>query len=350
MHRSCVRGQHGRATSTGAWRPRGRLRAAAPDRQDATADGAQKEPGNAKAIPTPPPFDGRQLPQLPDVRVVSRDFLKAMGVRLVAGRAFDDNDGAGRPQVMLVNETLARSGVLGQEPVGQQIYAMGRTPWQIIGIVGDVRQFGLDREPDPQVFIDYRQEPPPPTPTAALGPPPAPYVAVRTDAEPLAVASILRQLVRQLEPQATVENIATMEQLVSNSISRPRLYAVLLGIFARVAVVLTAIGIYGVMSYSVVQRVREIGIRTALGARRNDVIGLVLGQSLALTAIGITVGLGGAVAVTRYLESMLFGLTPLDPTTFIGVALVFALLATLAAYVPARRATTVDPLVALRCE
>jgi putative ABC transport system permease protein len=141
-----------------------------------------------------------------------------------------------------------------------------------------------------------------------------------------------------------------MSQLVSNSIARPRLYAMLLGIFAAVAVVLAAVGIYGVMAYSVTQRTREIGIRLALGATRADVISLVLGQSLALTAVGIVLGLAGAAGMTRYLSGLLFGLTPLDPTTFIGVALVFGAIATLSAFVPARRATRVDPLVALRYE
>jgi putative ABC transport system permease protein len=307
-------------------------------------------PDMPNPLPAPPPFDGRQLPQIPDTRVVSRDFLKAMGVRLIAGRAFGENDGAGQPQVMLINRTLARSGFLGENPVGRQIYALGRAPWEIVGIVEDVRQFDLDQDPDPQVFIDYRQEPPQPSPAMALGPPPAPYFAVRTTAEPLSVASSFRGVVRQLEPQATVDNIATMEQLVSNSMSRPRLYAVLLGIFAGVAVVLTVIGIYGVMAFSVAQRIREIGIRMALGAQRADVLGLVLGQSLVLTAVGIVLGIWGALGATRYLDKMLFGLTPFDSTTFIAVSLTFGLVVTLAAFVPARRATKVDPLVALRCE
>jgi putative ABC transport system permease protein len=273
-----------------------------------------------------------------------------MGVRLVAGRMFEDQDGAGRPQVLLINQTLARSGFLGDHPIGKQVYAMGRTPWEIVGIVSDVRQFDLDQEPDPQIFVDYRQEPPPPPMFAGQGPPPAPYFAVRTTDEPFAVASSVRSIVRELEPQATVDNIATMEQLVSNSLSRPRLYAVLLGLFAAVAVALTAIGIYGVMAYSVTQRRREIGIRMALGAQRGNVMALVLVQSVVLTAIGIVLGVGGAFAVTRYLAQMLFGVTPLDPATFVVVSLLFASIAALASFVPARRATQVDPLVALRSE
>jgi putative ABC transport system permease protein len=141
-----------------------------------------------------------------------------------------------------------------------------------------------------------------------------------------------------------------MDQIVSNSLSRPRLYAVLLGVFAGIAVALAAIGIYGVMAYSVAQRTREIGIRMALGAQRGQVVRLVLRQSIALTTIGTVAGLCAAAAITRYLQGMLFGLTPLDPSTFAAVALLFSAVATVASYVPARHATSVDPLVALRCE
>ena len=149
---------------------------------------------------------------------------------------------------------------------------------------------------------------------------------------------------------AGLYNVATMEQLVSNSLSRPRMYATLLGIFACVAVVLAAVGIYGVIAYAVAQRTREIGIRMALGAQRTEVVRLVLGQSLTWTGIGIVLGLGGAAAVTRYLEGLLFGLTPLDASTFVAASLTFVSIALVASYVPARRATRIDPVVALRSE
>jgi putative ABC transport system permease protein len=272
-----------------------------------------------------------------------------MGVRLSAGRGLTEHDGAGHPQVLLVNRTLARSGILGPNPIGKQVYALGNSPWEVVGIVEDVHQFGLDREADPQIYVDFRQQPPP-TPNAGPGPPPAPYFVVRTTGDPFAVASSLRALVQELEPQATVDNINTLEQIVSNSLLRPRLYALVLGVFAGVAVALAAIGIYGVMAYSVAQRTREIGIRMALGARRGNVMALVLVRSVALTSAGMAAGLLGAAAVTRYLEAMLFGVTPLDPATFAAVALLFAVVALFASYVPARRATNVNPLVALRCE
>jgi putative ABC transport system permease protein len=296
---------------------------------------------SVRTTPEPPsPSDAPQ--QGADARIVSTDFIRTMQIRIIAGRGFDERDGAGRPRVILINQTLARSGIVGERPIGTRIYALGEEPWEIVGIVEDVHQFGLDRAPASQVFIDFRQQPG--LSTNGL------YVAVRTDGTSDAVAAGIRPIVRQLDPAATVDAVATMEQLVSNSISRPRLYAVLLGIFAAVAVTLAVIGIYGVIAYSVAQRTREIGIRMALGAQRVEVMGLVLRQTIPLIAIGMALGLAGAAGVTRYLEGMLFGLTPLDPSTFIGVPLLFGVVATIAAYVPARRATKVDPMVALRCE
>lgn len=160
----------------------------------------------------------------------------------------------------------------------------------------------------------------------------------------------IRRIVAQLDAEATIDLVAPMEQLVSNSISRPRLYAMLLGIFAVVAAALAAIGMYGVMAYSVARRTREIGIRMALGAQRGAVMYLVVRQGLVLTAVGLVIGLVAATMATRYLEGLLFGLTPLDPTTFLVVSLMFAIVATVASYLPARRATCVSPLVALRYE
>jgi putative ABC transport system permease protein len=166
----------------------------------------------------------------------------------------------------------------------------------------------------------------------------------------MVVVPNVRGIVRELDTNAALFNIAPMEQIVDTTISRPRLYAALLGIFAGVGVTLALIGIYGVLAYFVTQRTREIGIRMSLGASRGDVMGLVLRQSLVLTAFGLGLGLSGAAGVCRYLEGMPFGLTPLDRGTFLAVCALFALVATLASYVPARRATTIDPLVALRCE
>jgi predicted permease len=288
----------------------------------------------------------KPAPRAPDARFVSRDYLEVMGIRVIAGRGFRDSDVEGRPRVLLINESLARRDFAGQDPLGQLVY-MGRdpVPWEIVGIVANVRQFGLDREAEDQFFVDLRQ-------WSGTGPlfPTGAYYAVRASGGEATLIAGVRSVIRDLESQAALFSVAPMRQLVSATISRPRMYAVLLGIFAGVGLVLAAIGIYGVMAYSVARRTREIGIRRALGAPRARVVGLVLGQSAALTAVGILVGLAGAAATTRYLQGMLFGLTPLDPSTFIIVSVLFAIVALVAAFVPARRATRVDPLVALRAE
>ena len=219
-----------------------------------------------------------------------------------------------------------------------------------MGVAGNVRQFGLDRIPDAQYFIDIRQVPidpvyrmPPLLPVGA-------YYTLRTTGDVSQAVNAVRTVVRHLDPNATLDHVATMEEIVSNSIVRPRMYAVLVAIFSAVAVALASIGLYGVMSYSVAQRRREIGIRIALGAQRGQVMGMVLRRSTVLAAIGIAIGLAGAAGVTRFLQGMLFGVTPFDPPTFALVAALFASIALVASYVPARRATSVDPLEALRCE
>jgi putative ABC transport system permease protein len=293
-------------------------------------------------------LDARLPPERPNPRYVSRDFLTVMGTRVLAGRGFGDNDRAGQVRVMLVNETLARSGVLGSHPIGTLVYAIGPEPWEIVGIVEDTRDLGLDRDANPQFFIDCRQVP------GLFGPGglDRPYYAVRMEEGRHAgtLAADIRALVRQLDARAVVDNVATMEQLVSNSLSRRRMYTVVLGAFAAVAVALAVVGIYGVIAYCAAQRRREIGIRMALGASRGRILRLVLGQTAALGMTGIAAGLAGAAMVTRYLEGMLFGLTPLDTSTFIAAPLVFLIVGTVAALLPAWSATMADPVRALRAE
>jgi len=294
---------------------------------------------------TPDP-DRRSAPNGADARFVSQDYLDVMGIRVGDGRGFNEGDGAGRPKVLLINRALARRDFPGENPVGHHVF-IGRDimPWEIVGIVDDVRQFGLDREPEPQFFMDLRQ-------WSGTGPlfPGGAYYAVRSSAESGATIASVREIVRDIEPRASLFYVAEMSALVSSTVARPRMYAVLLSVFAGVATALSVIGVYGVLAYSVAGRTREIGIRIALGARRGDVLKLVLGHITVLTVAGIAAGLTGAAALTRYLRSMLFGLTPLDPLTFAAVALLFAGVATLAAFLPARRAADVDPLIALRCE
>jgi predicted permease len=296
-------------------------------------------------LPSPPP---RQPPNAPDARLVSQTYFDVLGARIVAGRGFEDRDRAGAPRAMVINEALAKQEFPGQNPIGRFVYA-GRdsSPWQIVGVIADIRQFGLDQDPQPQFFADFRQWPDSdPVFFTFLGP----YYAVRTAGDPAPIVTRLRDVIRQVRADAGVYNVATMEQLVSNSIVRPRLYATLLGTFAAVAVALAAVGLYSVMAFAVTQRTREIGIRMALGARRSAVMKLVIGQSLVLAAAGVALGLGASAAVTRYLEGMLFGVTPSDPMTFAAVSGLFVLVALAAAYVPARRASLVEPVIALKTE
>jgi predicted permease len=301
------------------------------------------------SLPGVPPESMRQ--NQPQTRYVSQAYLQAMGVRLVEGRWFSKEDATGAAKVLLVNEAFAKRFFPGRSAV-RTLASLNGEPWEIIGVVGDVRQGTLDTEAEPQWFIDFRQLP---SKAPFFPNDGGVFFAVRTDGDgddgdPLAAVTAIRGVVRQLEPRAALDNVYEMEHLVSSSLARPRFYAVLLGIFASVAAALAAIGIYGVLAYSVTQRTREIGIRMALGAPRSQVLALVLRQSAVLILSGIVIGIAGALALTRYLTSMLFGLTPLDPPTFVGVSLAFAAIATIASYVPARRAATVDPVVALRSE
>ncbi len=284
------------------------------------------------------PYD-RAKPRAPypGLHAVSPRTIQALGLRIVEGRSFSDGD-AGRGEA-LITRAFARSGFFDGPPIGRRIYS-SHTSWEVVGILDDVSQFWLGQRAGSEMYIiDYLPAPP------GLG---GTYFAIRTGADPSALASSVRGIVRQLDPTATVDNIATMEQIVSNAMARPRLFAVLLGIFAGVAMILAAIGIYGVLGYMVSHRAREIGIRMALGAPRFQVVALVLRQTAVLTVVGVTLGVAGAAALSRYLEGLLFELTPLDVTTFAAVVVMFGVVAALASYVPARRATRVDPLVALR--
>jgi putative ABC transport system permease protein len=291
--------------------------------------------------PLPPAF-GPARPDLADGRVVSHDYLRAIGIRIIEGRGFEDSDRAGQPRALLINRRLARSGLLGEKPVGQQIYAIGREPYQVVGVFEDVRQFSVSVEPEQQVLMNMRQVIEPLNLSLGL------YFAIRVEGSSVPLTSALPGVIRQLDSQAMVENIRPMAELVSYSTSRQRLYAVLMGIFAGVAVALAAIGIYGVLVYAVVQRTREIGIRMALGAEAWTTIALICRQAAVLVALGLAIGVAVAVSLSRWLEGLLFGLTAFDAVTFVAVASLFAIVAALAAVGPARRATRVDPVTALR--
>jgi putative ABC transport system permease protein len=283
---------------------------------------------------------------IPEFREVSTDYLAVMGMRLVAGRRFDARDERGQPRAAIINRTMARY-FGAEDPLGKTITLASDTA-EIVGIVEEIHEQGLNVEPRPQVYIDSRQSLLRPLAARALN---SAYFVVRVGRDPISIVPSVRDIVGQAVPNSTLRlNVASMDEIVSRSIARPRFTAVLLAVFGGVAVLLATIGVYGITAYSVAQRTREIGIRVALGAQAREVVGLVLRHSLLLAVLGVGLGVAGALLLTRYLSALLFGLTPLDPTTFILVSAAFLLTVALASLVPARRAMRVDPVVALRHE
>jgi putative ABC transport system permease protein len=302
----------------------------------------------------------RAYPISPRLRPVSPGYLTAMGVRLLDGRELPAADAAQGTPAVVISRTVARRFSGAGSPVGQLVdWHMGNGPpvqMQVVGVVDDLRNTSADREPYPEVFIDYRRlltlqqrwgDSTQRQDQTAIG---LLSFAVRTHGDPASAVPIVGRIVRSVDPNAGIDAILPMDRLVASSVARQRFYAVMLGVFAGVAGFLAAIGIYGVLAYAVTQRTQEIGIRMALGAQRVRVLALVLRQGLILTAIGIALGLAAAAAGTRVLQGMLFGVTPLDPKTFVAVPVMFALVAAIASYVPARRATKVEPMAALRSE
>ncbi len=289
-----------------------------------------------------PPFPPGQQPSA-DRRIISSDYLRAMSTPLRKGRAFGAQDQATGPAVMIVNDTFARRFFPGEEVIGKRIIpGEGRQPVtrEIVGVVGDVRHEALDVGPTPEYYIPYEQ--------ASVDD--MTVVAKTTGGNPTSIAAPLRDVIRVMDKEQPVYNIRPMTQLLTESLAQRRFNLVLLGGFALLALVLAGIGIYGVMSYSVAQRTREIGVRIALGAQSGDVLKMVLSHALGLTAIGLALGLVGAFALTRFLVTLLFEVRPTDLTTFAIVSIVLGAVAIAACLVPARRATKVDPLVALRYE
>jgi predicted permease len=281
-----------------------------------------------------------------DVRFVSRSYIQTMGLRLLAGRDFGDADLAGQTMSVLINQTLAAA-FPDDSPIGQSL-TLATTPAVIVGVVNDTREAGLDAPVRPLVYVDARQgllrlREQYATDWATF--------AVRTVGDPSLLIPSVRALVRETIPGATLElNAGRLTDVITESLARRRFYALLFGIFAVVAALLAGTGVYGVMVHAVAERTKEIGIRMALGARTSAVLALVVRQSGVAIGMGMAIGLIGALTATRYMEAMLFGLTPLDPVTFVVALALLTVVALAAAVVPARRATSVDPLVALRCE
>jgi predicted permease len=306
------------------------------------------------------PLD-RRLPasidEVPHVqyRSIYGPYFKALGIRLVRGRLIDEHDQPGAPPVLMINETLARKYWPIADPIGKSVLLEPPEnlipagvlppgyhvhPFQVVGVVGDAHYGGLDEAPEPAVYASALQHD---FPMNA-------YFAVRANGDPAALISSVRNALAQIDKDLPMAKVATMEEIESESVVRPKLEAILLGLFGGLAMLLAGVGIYGVMSYSVNQRTGEIGIRMALGADRTNVLALICKQGLMLAGIGLAAGLVLAFAGTRLLSKILFGVSPTDPLTFASIAVLLAAVALLACYIPARRATRVDPMVALRYE
>ncbi|HEY0324287.1 MAG TPA: ABC transporter permease [Pyrinomonadaceae bacterium] len=278
-------------------------------------------------------------------RSVSPDYFRTVGASLLKGRALDAHDNDSAPLVVLVNQSLVRRDFEGEDPVGKRINTGGTARdgqpiwFEIVGVVADVRSLELNSEPTPEIYTSYLQDP-----FAGMS-----YV-VRSQVEPESLVPMVREAVRQVDKAQPIAEVREMEQIVSEAAAQPRFNTRLLGIFASMALLLAAAGIYGVMSYAVAQRTHEIGVRMALGAQTRNVLQLVVGQCLKLTLVGLALGLICAFAMTRIMATLLYGVKPTDPWTFAIGALLLTVVALLACYLPARRATKVDPLVALRYE
>jgi putative ABC transport system permease protein len=285
----------------------------------------------------------------------SPGYIKAMGIPLLKGRFLAEQDTEKTQTVIVIDESMARGLFSSEEPIGKLITipGIGGIPdisCEIVGVVGHVKHFGLDMDVKSKIqyqfYLPFVQVPDLFLPSLSQNV----TLLARTQADPISMTAAIKKEVLAVDKDQPINNVRTMEQILSTSISQQRFSMLLLGIFATVALILAAVGIYGVMSYSVAQRKHEIGIRMALGASRSDVLRLVVGQGMALTAAGVGAGLLGAFFLTRLMESLLFAVSATDPLTFIAIALLLAAVALVACAVPARRATKVDPMVALRYE
>ena len=282
-----------------------------------------------------------------DIRVVSPDFFRTLQIPIKQGRVFTQQDDASSQAVAVIDDELVKKYFRNQNPIGKRIYFgddSNRTYISIVGVVGHTMHEGLDADPRIQLYLSYRQPPP------AFGALPFMSLAVRTAGDPLKMTRAVRNSVQTVDKDIPLSAIKSMDDLVGTSVGQRRLSMILLGIFSGIALLLASIGIYGVMSYSVAQRAREMGIRMALGAERGRVLGLVVGQGMALVGLGVVIGLVGASALTRLLGSQLYSVAPTDPGTFAGVAVLLSGIALAATLPPALRATRVDPVVALREE
>jgi putative ABC transport system permease protein len=301
--------------------------------------------GSFRIVGRPEPKNSAEKP-LAAIRTVTPDYFRVMGIPLRAGRFFDSRDRKGGQGTAIVNEALARAYWPDQNPVGQHIRGIGINlngdeppEWEVVGVVGDVHHSALDQKPEAELYVPHEQN------SWRRG-----TFVVRTSVEPSGLAAALRREVMSVDKDQPVVDVKPLAQLISESVAQPRFYMILLGVFSAVGLALGLVGIYGVVSYAVTERTHEIGVRLALGATPADVLRLMIRHGMFFALAGISLGIVGALAAARYMSALLFGVTATDSLVFAGVPLLLAAVALLACYVPARRATKVDPMVALRYE
>ncbi len=286
------------------------------------------------------PRPGRDTFFNANYRVVTRDYLRTIGIPLLEGRFLDGRDRAGAPPAMLINEAMRRKFWPDQAAIGKRLRFRDTLPWiTVVGVVGDMRQEGLQKPPSPEMYFPETQ-----ASTALTG------LAIRTDGDPAGLAAAVRREIRAVDPDVPVTEVATMEQVLDREVFQRRAQTTLLAVFAGLALLLASLGIYGVLAYLVSQRTQEIGIRMALGAAPRDVLLAVAGQGLGWSMAGIALGAAASLALAGALSKLLFGIAPTDPATFAAVAAVLLAVALLASYLPARRAMSIDPVIALREE
>jgi predicted permease len=282
---------------------------------------------------------------IPNIRMISQYYLQALRIKLVQGRLFDERDAFGSPLVALINQTMARNLWPGEDPVGKRFKSgrlEGKSPWiTVVGVVGDVHQAGLDVPARQEMYLPYQQQDTGFTPE---------YLAVRTASDPMKMAETIRGQIWAVDKEQPVAGVMPLEDLVDEDLAPWQVQASLLGGFAGLALLLASLGVYAVLSFTVAQQMQEIGVRVALGAQPRDVLRMVFSHGLKLFLFGAVIGLVAALALSRALGHLLYGVTASDPISFAGVTLLLAAVTLLACYIPARRAMRVDPMVALRYE
>src|ERR1700735_2469765 len=273
------------------------------------------------------------------IESISPDYSKTIGAPLVEGRQFQDSDNASAAPIAMVNQAAVRRFWPNQDPIGKLVWVGTLAPVRVVGVLRDDKNESLATQPQPEVFFPYPQFPYPML-----------YLTLRTSMDPHTVASALRAQIAAVNHAQTVTDVQTMEERVASGSAPTRSMMLLVSVFSGTALILAIVGIYGVTAFLVAQRTQEIGIRMALGATSSDIFGLVIGDGLRLAGAGIVIGLAASFGLTRLMASLLFQTSAFDPITFAGSAIVFAAVAALACYIPARRAIRVDPMVALRYE